>query len=66
MRNALKEALHDDEDESIVRVESSTSDGIFDVQFAQGMGGPRLLDSSRRERKACLVARSKWSFCYVK
>ena len=33
VKNRLKEALQDDEDESIVRVESSAIDGTFDVQF---------------------------------
>ena len=35
VRDMLKEALQDDEDESILRVESSASDGTFDVQFAK-------------------------------
>ena len=34
IRDALKEALQDDEDESIVRVEQTAGDGTFDVQFA--------------------------------
>ena len=35
VKDQLKEALQDDEDESIVCVERNASDGTFDVQFAK-------------------------------
>ena len=51
MRDALKEALRDDEDESIVRVERNAGDGTFDVQFAkvwEARGCTTLLNGDKR------------------
>ena len=54
MKDALKEALHDDEDVhvSIIRVEKNEGDdGTFDVQFAkvwEARGCATLLDGDNR------------------
>ena len=55
VRDALKEALQDDEDESIVRVErsagTSTGDGSFDIQFAkvwEARGCVSILNGNKR------------------
>ena len=51
VKDQLKEALQDDEDESIVRVEKNEGDdGSFDVQFAkvwEARGCTTLLDGNK-------------------
>ena len=58
MKDALKEALHNDEDESIVRLERNAGDGTFDVQFAkvwEARGCATLLDGNENDVKDELV-----------
>lgn len=50
VKDQLKEALQDDEDESIVRVELNTGGGTFNVQFAkvwEARGCATLLDENK-------------------
>ena len=50
VRGVLKEALQDDEEESIVGVEKNTGEGTFDVQFAkvwEARGCTTLLDGNK-------------------
>ena len=50
VKDQLKEALQDDEDESIIRVELNTGGGTFDVQFAkvwEARGCATLLDGNK-------------------